>query len=103
MPVPIHERGYLHPELLTGTDWLAGRASDPTVRVVDARSAEDYAGGHIPSAVHLDGYTLRGLRMGSEMPEPEAFAHLVGTLGIDEHTSVVVYDAGGPPTAVWLR
>ena len=38
------------------------------------------------------------------MPEPEAFAHLVGALGIDEHTRVVVYDAGGPPTAgvvVW--
>ena len=29
------------------------------------------------------------------MPEPEAFAHLVGALGVDESTPVVVYDAGG--------
>ena len=103
MPIPIRERGYPHPELLAETDWLAGRLSDPTVRVVDARF-KDYAGGHIPGAVHLDGYSLGGLRTGSEMPEPEAFAHLVGALGIDEHTQVVVYDAGGPPTAgmvVW--
>ena len=99
MPTPIRERGYAHPKLLAETDWLAARLSDTTVRVVDARSDKDYARGHIPGAVHLDGYTLGGLRTGSEMPEPETFADLVGALGIDEHTKVVVYDAGGPPTA----
>ncbi len=97
MPIPIRERGYAHQELLAETDWLAGRLSDPTIRVVDARSDKDYARGHIPGAVHLDGWSLGGLRTGSEMPEPEAFAHLIGALGIDEHTKVVVYDAGRPP------
>ena len=99
MTDPIRERGYPHPELLAETDWLVGRLSDSMVRVVDARSDEDYARGHIPGAVHLDGYTLGGLRTGSEMPGPEAFAHLVGALGINERTTIVVYDAGGPPTA----
>jgi len=99
MPIPIRERGYAHPQLLVETEWLASHLSDPTVRVVDSRSDQDYALGHIPGAVHLDGYTLNGLRTGSEMPEPEAFAHLAGALGIDEHTRVVVCDAGGPPTA----
>ena len=70
MPIPIRERGYPHPELLAETDWLASRLSDPTVRVVDARAGDkDYARGHIPGAVHLDGYTLGGLRTGSEMPD----------------------------------
>ena len=99
MPLPVRERGYPHPELLAETDWLASRLSDPTVRVVDARSDEDYARGHIPGAVHVAGYSLGGLRTGPGMPEPEAFALLVGALGIDEHTAVVVYDAGGAPTA----
>ena len=99
MPIPVSERGYPHSELLAEPDWLADHLSHADVRVVDARSDKDYALGHIPGAVHLDGYTLNGLRTGSEMPEPEAFAHLVGTLGIDEHSTVVVYDAGGPPTA----
>ncbi len=99
MPIPVRERGYPHPELLAETDWLAGRLSDPAVRVIDARSDKDYAGGHIPGAVHLDGWSFGGLRTGSEMPGPEAFAQLVGALGIDEHTKVVVYDGGGPPTA----
>ncbi len=99
MPIPIRERGYPHPELLAETDWLAGRLSDPTVRVVDARSDKDYASGHIPGAVHLFGFSFGGLRPGPEMPDPEAFAHLVGALGIDERTPVVIYDGGGPPTA----
>jgi thiosulfate/3-mercaptopyruvate sulfurtransferase len=33
------------------------------------------------------------------MPDADAFAQLAGSLGIDEHTRVVVYDGGGPPTA----
>ena len=94
-PDSVRERGYPHPELLADTDWLASHLSDATVRVVDARSVEDYANGHIPGAVHINGFTLGGLRSGSKMPKPEAFAHLVGTLEIDERTRVVVYDAGG--------
>ena len=70
MSIPVSERGYPHPELLAETDWLASRLSDPTVRVVDARSEEDYAAGHIPGAVHLNGFGLGGLRTGPEMPEP---------------------------------
>ncbi len=99
MSIPVRERGYARPELLAETEWLADHLSDPAVRVVDARSDKEYAAGHIPGAVHLDGYTLRGLRTGSEMPDPEAFARMAGALGVDGHTKVVVYDADGPPTA----
>ncbi len=95
MPLPVRERGHAHPELLAETDSLASRLSDPTLRVVDARSDEDYASGHIPGAVHISGFTLGGIRPEPQMPEPEAFARLVGALGIDERTPVVVYDAGG--------
>ncbi len=93
MNLPVRERGYPHPELLAETDWLASRLSDPSVRVVDARSDKDYARGHIPGAVHFNGFTFGGLRTEAEMPEPEAFAHFVGALGIDERTPVVVYGA----------
>ena len=73
------------------TTWL----TRPEFCVVDARSDKDYASGHIPSAVHINGFSLGGIRPGPKMPEPEAFAHLVGALGVDESTPVVVYDAGG--------
>lgn len=96
MPPPVAERGYARPELLAETDWLAEHLSDPAVRVVDARTDEDYAAGHIGGAVHVSGFSLGGIRGASEgMPQPEAFAQLVGALGIDEQTTVVVYDSGG--------
>ena len=93
-PLSVAERGYPHPELLTDTEWLAAHLSDPTLRIVDARTDEDYAAGHIPGAVLISGFSLGGIRPGPEMPPPAAFAELVGPLGIDETTPVVVYDAG---------
>ena len=86
MPEPIFERGYPHPETLAETRWLTDHRSDPTVRVVDAGPDKTYAAGHIFGVVHINGYTLGGLRLGSDMPEPEAFAELTGSLGIGETT-----------------
>ncbi len=93
MPIPIADRGYPHPELLAESDWLEARLTEPTLRIVDARADEDYANGHISGAVHLNGFSLGGLRAGPEMPDPRAFAELVGSLGIDGSTPVVVYGA----------
>lgn len=98
--LPVSERGYMHPELLTETDWLAGHLTDPNVRVVDARSADDFAEGHIPGAVNITGFSLGGVRTGPEMPEADDFAGLAGGLGIDETVKVVVYDATGPQAGV---
>ncbi len=83
MPTPIAERGYARPVLLADTDWLAERIDDPAVRVVDARTDEDYAAGHIDGAVYVSGFSLDGIRGASEgMPQPEAFAQMVGARGL---------------------
>ena len=54
--LPVQDRGYAHPELLAETDWLAGRLTDPKLRVIDARQPEQYATNHIPGAVNLSGF-----------------------------------------------
>ena len=95
MPVPINERGYPHPELLTDTEWLAGALTDASVRIVDARTDKDYASGHIPGAINISGFSLGRVLPGPDVTGPEGFAELVGPLGIDESTPVVVYDDGG--------
>ncbi len=93
MLTPVSKRGYARPELLAETSWLADRLADPRVRVVDARSEQEYAAGHIPGAVHIDGFG-RGIPRSEngDMGPPEQFAGLVGGLGIDNETTVVVYD-----------
>jgi thiosulfate/3-mercaptopyruvate sulfurtransferase len=90
---PVSERGYARPELLADTEWLADRLGDPRIRVVDARSEAEYAAGHIAGAVHIDGFGGGIPRAeNGDMGSPEAFARLVGGLGIGNDTTVVVYD-----------
>jgi 3-mercaptopyruvate sulfurtransferase SseA len=35
--IPVSQRGYAHPELLTETEWLAQHLNDPELRIIDAR------------------------------------------------------------------
>src|SRR5690242_5738719 len=93
MPTPLSERGYAHPELLAETGWLADRLGDPNIRVVDVRSKNDYEHGHIPGAVHIDGFGNNIPRAeNGDMGSPEEFARTVGGLGISNDSTVVVYD-----------
>ncbi len=51
----IADRGYVHPDVLVSTDWVADHLNDPKVRIVE--SNEDtllYASGHVPGAAHVD-------------------------------------------------
>src|SRR2546421_5745125 len=89
---------------LLSTGWLKQHLKDPDVLVLDVRSAIDgggveaYQNGHIPSAIHSD-YDKAGWRvtrggvpfMLPTLPELEK---LIGELGIDENTHVVVVPAG---------
>jgi thiosulfate/3-mercaptopyruvate sulfurtransferase len=89
---------------LVSTAWLKQHLQDPDVLVLDVRSAIDgggleaYQKGHIPGAVHSD-YDKAGWRvtrggvpfMLPTLPELEK---LIGELGIDEDTHVIVVPAG---------
>ncbi len=91
--LPIQDRGYAHPELLTETDWLADHLTDPKVRVIDARQPEQYATSHVPGAVNLTGFGGIPRADNGDMASPDEFASLAGKLGISNDTTVVVYDA----------
>lgn len=106
---------YAHPEALVSTSWLAEHLDDPGLRILDTRSllAEEepanrlasYKAGHIPSAVYVDA--------GEDISDPDgavpmlilpqaAFENLMGRLGIDNDTTVVVYDDDGSTWAARL-
>jgi len=90
--IPIHQRGYAHPELLAETDWLAKHLDDPNVRVVDARPPQQYAAGHVPGAVNLSGTNGIPRTADGEMASPDEFSLVAGKLGIGNHGTIVVYD-----------
>ncbi len=88
--------GFANPELLVETDWLAEHAGDTDVRLVDARSADDYEAGHIAGAIHIareDTYDPDA-EIRATVGPPEQIASLFGSKGIDEYAHVVVYDQG---------
>src|SRR5918993_3728886 len=90
-------KGYANPQLLIAAEELSRAvAGEGGVRplLVDLRTPDAYAAGHIPGAVHLD---LFGVSLIDTDPAPlKAFMwmieHLFATRGVDVSTPVVVYD-----------
>ena len=90
-------KGYANPQLVLSPQELArllevDAGSRPLL--LDLRPPEAYAGGHIPSAIHLD---LWGVSLIDTDPAPlKAFMwmieHVLAVHGVDASTKVVVYD-----------
>ncbi|HLH22997.1 MAG TPA: sulfurtransferase [Chloroflexota bacterium] len=87
---------FARPELLVSPQWLAEHLDDPTVRIVDGRTAPLYDTAHIPGAVLVDFYALNttdsspeGLRAWTARME-EAFS----AAGIAPGQTVVFYEDG---------
>ncbi|MCC6457310.1 MAG: sulfurtransferase [Caldilineaceae bacterium] len=90
------------PGLLVTTTWLTEHLHAPDLRVVDVRPADAFAEAHIPGAVQIDLAALATVVDGVQgmLIGPEAFAAIMGQLGIDENRAVVIYDSNwGMPAA----
>jgi thiosulfate/3-mercaptopyruvate sulfurtransferase len=93
-----------HADPLVTPAWLSAHLHDQTLVVLDIRSAidgskpETFALGHIPGAVHSD-YDKAGWRVTRNnvpfmVPTTPELEKLIGDLGIDETSHVVVVPAG---------
>jgi thiosulfate/3-mercaptopyruvate sulfurtransferase len=91
-------------EPLVPPQWLAAHKADAGVVVLDIRSAIDgskpeaFAQGHIPGSVHSD-YDKAGWRVTRNnipfmVPTKAELEKLIGDLGVDENSHVVVVPAG---------
>jgi thiosulfate/3-mercaptopyruvate sulfurtransferase len=87
------QEGYARPELLVEPDWLWEHRDDPKVRVIDCATLEAYRRAHIPGAVGLPANTyIKDPANETFVMPPEAFAALMGLLGVNDDTTVVTYD-----------
>ncbi len=93
-----------HAEPLVTPQWLSAHKADSNLVVLDIRSAIDgggaaaYAAAHIPGSVHSD-YDKAGWRVTRNnvpfmVPTAPELEKLIGDLGIDEDSHVVVVPAG---------
>jgi thiosulfate/3-mercaptopyruvate sulfurtransferase len=95
--------GYPNGQLLVDTVWVAAHMDDPTVRIVDVRSAEAYAARHIPNSVNvtLDDIASTINEIALEFDGKKVAAAL-GQASIAPETTVVIYDDLGMMSAARL-
>jgi thiosulfate/3-mercaptopyruvate sulfurtransferase len=82
--------------ILDGSWYLPTQNRDPQA---------EFLAGHIPGALRFDIDTVKDTSssLPHMLPSPEAFAKTVGAMGIDENTTIVVYDGAGLFSAPRVR
>lgn len=92
---------------IVSIDWLAKHLDDEQLRVIDVRPFEQYEGGHLPGALHLDMTATR--LTSSEDATIDAWRntvqHLVNSLGLASSHHIVFYEGFSGASAaagVWL-
>lgn len=100
-------KGFADERFLVDVDWLRAHLGDPRLRLVDGRTPQEYAAGHIPGAANVDFSAIR-----TEDTDPDAVADFDArqvaafrAAGIGDDSLVVTYeDFSGTNAArgVWL-
>ncbi len=113
--------GFVHPEFLVETDWLAQHLHDPDLVVLDCTThlipnptttytvkpgREDFENGHIPGAQFCDvsrDVSDTSQKLNFMRPSPENFAAAMRRFGVNNTTRVVTYSTANPwwSTRVW--
>jgi thiosulfate/3-mercaptopyruvate sulfurtransferase len=88
----ISAKGYLHPDALVSTAWVAEHHNDPHIRLVE--SNEDillYEQGHIPNAIQIDWQGDLNDKLRRDYLNREQFERLMQHYGISNDTTVIFY------------
>ncbi len=92
MATSIADRGYINPNKLVTTDWVAAHLDDPTVRIIE--SNEDpllYPSGHIPGAVQVDWTHDLNDPLRRDYLDKAGFEALMSRIGVTPEMTVVFY------------
>ncbi|MBK8046452.1 MAG: sulfurtransferase [Anaerolineales bacterium] len=88
----IEEKGYVNPDALVSTAWVAANYADPAIRLIE--SNEDillYNVGHIPGAVKVDWTSDLNDPIQRDYITKSQFEALLSRLGISNDTTVIFY------------
>ncbi|MCA9981868.1 MAG: sulfurtransferase, partial [Anaerolineales bacterium] len=88
----MSDKGYVHPDVLVSTEWVANNIDNTAVRLVE--SNEDlllYSTGHIRNAVHIDWVNDLNDAIRRDYLDGDEFVRLCAENGIGRDTTVVFY------------
>jgi thiosulfate/3-mercaptopyruvate sulfurtransferase len=84
--------GYAHPQVLVNTGWVAEHLDDSGVRLVEVDvDPRAYASGHLPNAIAWSWRTHIQAPIRRDIPEKKPFEQLLGTSGVKNDTTVILY------------
>ncbi len=90
--LPIQQRGYVKPELLVSTEWVAQHLDDPKVRIVECdEDVTLYDRGHVPGAVKIDWVQDLNDPVIRDYVDRAIFEKKASQKGISNDTTVVFY------------
>ena len=93
---------YVHPEVLVTTEWVAGHIDDPRVRIVEVDvDTKAYDEGHVPSALGWAWNTQLCDTVRRDIIPQAQFEGLMGSSGIGNETTVVLYGDNNNWFAAW--
>ena len=79
-------------DVLVDTEWVAGHLDDPSVRIVEVDENRSlYGEAHIPGAIGLDWQSDLRDQVRRDFLHPEAFGALLGSKGISDDHTIVLY------------
>jgi thiosulfate/3-mercaptopyruvate sulfurtransferase len=88
----MNENGYVHPQALVSTTWVAEHQDDPGIRLIEVDvDTSAYETGHIAGAVGWHWQNDLQRRPVRDIPTGEEWAALLGRSGIGNDTKVVLY------------
>jgi thiosulfate/3-mercaptopyruvate sulfurtransferase len=85
---------------IVSADWVAERIGKTGVTAVDPRRPMKYLAGHLPEAINVPVYQAFGAD--GALLEPTGLAAFVGSRGIGERATVVIYDSPEGQNAAML-
>jgi thiosulfate/3-mercaptopyruvate sulfurtransferase len=88
----IASRGYVNPDVLVSTEWVAAHLNDASIRIIE--SNEDpllYPSGHIPGAVQVDWTNDLNDPLRRDYLNKSGFEALMSRIGVTNDTTVVFY------------
>ena len=93
---------YAHPESLVSTDWVAEHGADANVRLVEVDvDTSSYDKGHIAGAVGWNWQSQLQQTVRRDLVSKDDLEHLLGSAGIDNTTTVILYGDNNNWFAAW--
>jgi len=95
---PLSE--YPNNDLLVDSNWLAAHLNDEGLRVIDMRSASEYAQAHVPGAVNVPVGDITSSIEGVPLEfDRQEVAQTLNDIGLEKEMRVVIYDNLGMMSA----